>query len=155
MGPMCCLLDDKCIINIPFLYSLRVGCSFDGLVFKLSHEQVGHNSIDGGANGCSRYLFIILTLEEEICAFWGRFSNNVVICCMEMDVLLCYSESCSNLCFSNGDGWVFLVQRWIRFFTSWGMMNFPSSGLMFLTCSTKSCVFLMWWEKVLPMVWGC
>ena len=48
-------------------------------------------------------LFIILTLEMEVhilrknSSKLRKNSSNVVICCMDMDVLLCNCESC-NFC---------------------------------------------------------
>ena len=37
-----------------------------GFDFKLFHEDVGYEGADGGSHSCTLYLFIILTLEEEV-----------------------------------------------------------------------------------------
>ena len=37
-----------------------------GLDFKLFHEDVCYERADGGSHRCTLYLFIILTLEEEV-----------------------------------------------------------------------------------------
>ena len=46
-----------------------VGGSAKGFDLKLFHEQVGNEGADGGTHGCTMYLLIILTLEEEVCVF--------------------------------------------------------------------------------------
>ena len=46
-----------------------MGGSAKGFDFKLLHEQVGNWGADGGTHGCTMYLFIILTLEKEVCVF--------------------------------------------------------------------------------------
>ena len=38
-----------------------------GLDFKLFHKQVGYDETNGGTHDHTMYLFIILTLEEEVC----------------------------------------------------------------------------------------
>ena len=38
----------------------------EGLYFKLFHKGVGYEGADGGTHSCILYLFIILTLEEEV-----------------------------------------------------------------------------------------
>ena len=38
----------------------------EGFDFKLFHEDVGYEGADGGSHSCTLYLFIILTLEEEV-----------------------------------------------------------------------------------------
>ena len=43
--------------------------STKGLDLKLFHKQVGDERVDGGTHGCTLNLFIILTLEEEVCVF--------------------------------------------------------------------------------------
>ena len=40
-----------------------------GLDFILFHKQVGKEGADGGTNGSTMYLFLILTLKEEVCVF--------------------------------------------------------------------------------------
>ena len=60
--------------------------SVDGLGFKLFHEQVGQNGVDGGPHGCPIHLFRILTLEKEIGIFKAN-SNSVVMYCIDMEVL--------------------------------------------------------------------
>ena len=40
-----------------------------GFNLKLFHEQVGNEGADGGIHGCTMYLFIILSLEEEVSMF--------------------------------------------------------------------------------------
>ena len=53
-----------------YLYHNLGGCSsVYGLGFKFFHAQVGHNEAHGGIHGCTMYLFIILTLDEEIGIF--------------------------------------------------------------------------------------
>ena len=46
-----------------------MGGSLEGFGFKLFHEQVGYEGADGGTHGCMMYLFIVLTLEEEVGVF--------------------------------------------------------------------------------------
>ena len=43
-----------------------VGEGLEGLDFKLFHEDVGYERAVGGSHSCTLYLFIILTLEEEV-----------------------------------------------------------------------------------------
>ena len=40
-----------------------------GLDFELFHKQVDNEGANGGTHGSTMDLFIILTLEEEICVF--------------------------------------------------------------------------------------
>ena len=40
-----------------------------GLDFKFLHEQVGNEGTDGGTHGCIMYMFMILTLEEDVGVF--------------------------------------------------------------------------------------
>ena len=40
-----------------------------GLDFELFHKQVGWEGADLGTHGSTMDLFIILTLEEEVCVF--------------------------------------------------------------------------------------
>ena len=37
-----------------------------GLYFKLFHKDVSYEGADGGSHSCTLYLFLILTLEEEV-----------------------------------------------------------------------------------------
>ena len=45
------------------------------LVSNSSMKQVGHNGDDGGSQGFSMYLLIVLTLEEEIGVFKAEFQQ--------------------------------------------------------------------------------
>ena len=38
-----------------------------GFYFKLFHEDVGYEGAEGASHSCTLDLFIILTLEEEVC----------------------------------------------------------------------------------------
>ena len=38
----------------------------EGLYFKLFHEDVSYEGADGGTHSFTLYLFIILTVEEEV-----------------------------------------------------------------------------------------
>ena len=86
--------------------------------------------------------------------FSRQNSNNVMLCCIDIDVLLQSSMSCSNL-------FLMIVMAGStgtdvnNAFTSQDIIHSPSSGVMFLSCSTKSCLFLMWWRNVLSVVRGC
>ena len=46
-----------------------MGGSAKGFDLKLFHEQVCNERANGGPHGSTMYLFIILTLEEEVCVF--------------------------------------------------------------------------------------
>ena len=63
---MFCLVDDKCIVHKPEPKGGWVGKGLEGFDFKLFHEDVGYKGADGGSHSCTLYLFIILTLEEEV-----------------------------------------------------------------------------------------
>ena len=65
------LLDDKSVIHIPEPKPVWNGSHADSLGFKL-HDQVGYYRADGGTHGCTRDLFIILTLEEETCILQAK-----------------------------------------------------------------------------------
>ena len=43
------------------------GGKIDSFNIKLFHEQVGNEGAYGGTHGCTMDIFIILTLEEEVC----------------------------------------------------------------------------------------
>ena len=43
-----------------------------GLDFELFHKGIGNEGADGGTHGSTIDLFIILTLEEEVCAFEAK-----------------------------------------------------------------------------------
>ena len=43
-----------------------MGEGLEGFDFKLFHEDVSYEGADGGSHSCTLYLFIILTLEEEV-----------------------------------------------------------------------------------------
>ena len=45
------------------------GAVLKGFDLKLFHKQVGDERADWGTHGCILDLFIILTLEEEVCIF--------------------------------------------------------------------------------------
>ena len=42
------------------------GEGLEGFDFKLFHEDVSYEGAGGGSHSCILYLFIILTLEEEV-----------------------------------------------------------------------------------------
>ena len=46
-----------------------------GFDFKLLHEQVGNEGTDGRTHGSTMDLFLILTLEEEVCVFKAKLSE--------------------------------------------------------------------------------
>ena len=48
---------------------LGVEGRLEGFGFKLFHEQVCYEGADGGTQGCTINLFIVLTLEEEVGVF--------------------------------------------------------------------------------------
>ena len=50
-------------------HSLGVWEGAKDLDSKLIHKQVGKEVTEGGPHGCTVYLFIILTLEEEVGVF--------------------------------------------------------------------------------------
>ena len=62
---MFCLVDDKYIVHKPEPKGGGLGRT-GGFDFKLFHEDVGYEGDDGGSHSCTLYLFIILTLEEEV-----------------------------------------------------------------------------------------
>ena len=43
-----------------------MGEGLEGFNFKLFHKDVSYEGADGGSHSCTLYLFIILTLEEEV-----------------------------------------------------------------------------------------
>ena len=45
------------------------GGSAKGFDLKLFHKQDGNEKADGGTHGSTMYLFVILTLEDEVCVF--------------------------------------------------------------------------------------
>ena len=92
------LLNDKGVIYIPKPKPGWIGSIADGLALKLLYEQVGYNGTDGRTHGCAMYLYIILTLEEEVGIFFRKNSSNVVMCCMDVEVLLWSFGSCCSLC---------------------------------------------------------
>ena len=47
----------------------RVWGRAKGTDFELFHKQVGNEGANGGIHGSTMDLFIILTLEEEVCVF--------------------------------------------------------------------------------------
>ena len=63
---MFCLVDDKGVIYKPEPKGGVVWEGGEGLYFKLFHEDVSYEGADGGTHRCTLYLFIILTLEEEV-----------------------------------------------------------------------------------------
>ena len=63
---MFCLVDNKCVINKPEPKGRGIGKGIKGFDFKLFHENVCYEGADGGSHSCTLYLFIILTLEEEV-----------------------------------------------------------------------------------------
>ena len=63
---MFCLIDDKGVINKPEPKGRGVGEGVEGFDFKLFHKDVCYEGADGGSHSCTLYLFIILTLEEEV-----------------------------------------------------------------------------------------
>ena len=63
---MSCLVDDKGVIHKPEPKGRGVWEGREGFYFKLFHEDVGYEGADRGSHSCTLYLFIILTLEEEV-----------------------------------------------------------------------------------------
>ena len=63
---MFCLVDDKSVINKPEPKGRGVRDGIEGFDFKLFHEDVCYEGADGESHSCTLYLFIILTLEEEV-----------------------------------------------------------------------------------------
>ena len=47
---------------------------------KLFHKQVGNERADGGTHGSTMYLFLILTLEEEVCVFKAKLQYCDDVC---------------------------------------------------------------------------
>ena len=43
-----------------------MGEGLEGFDFKLFHKDVSNERADGGSHSCTLYLFIILSLEEEV-----------------------------------------------------------------------------------------
>ena len=68
-----------------------------GLNLKLFHEEVCDEGADRGIHGCTINLFIILTLEEEVCVFETN-SKRLTIWGMDMLVFGDNRGSCHNLC---------------------------------------------------------
>ena len=71
--------------------------SAKGFDLKLFHKQVGNERADGGTHGSTMYLFIILSLEEEVCVL-RQNSSNGIMCKMDMLVLLGKEWSCCHFC---------------------------------------------------------
>ena len=46
-----------------------------GFDLKLFHKQVGNEGADGGTHGSTMDLFIMLTLEEEVCVFEAQLQK--------------------------------------------------------------------------------
>ena len=63
---MFCLVDDKGVIYKPEPKGRGVGKGIEGLDFKLFHKDVCYEGANGGSHSCTLYLFIILTLEEDV-----------------------------------------------------------------------------------------
>ena len=63
-----------------------------GFDLKLFHKQVGNEGADWETHGSTMDLFIILTLEEEVCVFEAELQY-VMICWMDMLVLWGYVGS--------------------------------------------------------------
>ena len=53
----------------------KVRSKVNGLNFKLFHEQVGNKWTNGGTSGGTMDLFIIPTLEEEVCVFEAKLQK--------------------------------------------------------------------------------
>ena len=82
-------------------HSLGGRANADVLGFKLFHKQDTYNRTDGGTHGHAMNLFIILTIEENMGIFKQDFSS-MVMCCMDMEVLLCSCGPCCNFCLMMG-----------------------------------------------------
>ena len=63
---MFCLVNDKSVINKPEPEGGEMGEGVEGFNFKLFCEDVCYGWADGGSHSYTLYLFIILTLEEEV-----------------------------------------------------------------------------------------
>ena len=63
-----------------------VGEGLEGFDFKLFHEDVSYEGADGGSHSCTLYLFIILTLEEELGCGVRQNSSREMIWEMDMEV---------------------------------------------------------------------
>ena len=68
-----------------------------GLNLELFHEQVGNKGPNRGIHSSTMDLFIIISLEEEVCAFEAK-SRGVTVCVMDMLDLCVRSGSCCNFC---------------------------------------------------------
>ena len=49
--------------------------SAKGFDLKIFHEEVGYERDDGEAHGSTMYLFIIITLKEEVCVFGAELQQ--------------------------------------------------------------------------------
>ena len=125
-----------------FSHKWGVCGSAKGVDLKLFHEQVNNEGAIGRTHGCTMYLFIILTLEEEISVL-GQNSSNLIICWIDMLVLWGSVGSCDSfcctICMEGSTG-----TDVNRAFTSKDVLTFPVSSLTCVICSTKCCVFLRW-----------
>ena len=65
---VCCFLDNKSVIHIPFPDAWGVWCCFKGPGFKVLHVYVCHNGAEWRPHGCTFYLFIVLPLKDKACA---------------------------------------------------------------------------------------
>ena len=54
--------------------------------FKLFHKQIGNEGTDRRTYDSTMELFVIITLEEEVCVF-EQNSRSVTFCCMDILVL--------------------------------------------------------------------
>ena len=67
--------------------------SAKGFELKLFHEQIGNERATGEAHGSPTYLFIILTLEKEVCVLRQNCGNVI-------DVWNGHVGSCCNFCWT-------------------------------------------------------
>ena len=132
---MFCPLDEK-LLSTYLSQSLGgFGAVLMALESNSSHEWVGYNGNNGATHSCTIDLYIILTMEEEI-GILRHNSNNVVMCCMGIEDLLCSWKSCYNFCLmmemagSTGKD----VERTL---TSYDEICSTCCNWMNLMCSTK------------------
>ena len=52
-----------------------VGAVWRALASNSSMNRVGYERVDGGTHGCTMYLFIVLTLEEEVGVFKAKLQE--------------------------------------------------------------------------------
>ena len=99
-----CLLDDKGVIHIPKPKSGWIGGSVHALDSNTSMNRLSTTGLMGEPMAARWTCLLYLPWKRKY-VFFKQHSSNVLMCCMDIEVLLWCCQSCCSLCLMEEMAW--------------------------------------------------